>query len=131
MRLPTSGSSVPGTEPLKPASGLIIEVAGVRRYIPIAGVIEVLRESNIIRVPGAVAAVKGMVNHRGRILTVADAIRALELPGDSGGGREIVVVQHGNRRFGIAVDAVIELAADARTGLAEIDLERIATAIFA
>jgi chemotaxis signal transduction protein len=72
-----------------------------------------------------------MVNHRGRILTVANAVVALALTGDAAAGREIVVVQHRGRRFGLAVEAVVELVGEARTGLAEIELERIAAAIFA
>ena len=113
------------------ASGLVVQVAGTRWAIPLAGVIEVLREARLIRVPGGVPAVRGMVNHRGRILTVADAVRALELPGEGGQGRDVVIVQSAHRRFGVAVDAVVELDGEARTSLAEIDLERIATAIFA
>jgi chemotaxis signal transduction protein len=112
-------------------AGLVVEVGGARRYIPVESVIEVLREARIIRVPGAVPAVKGMVNHRGRILTVANAVVALSLTGDAAAGREVVVVQHGNRRFGLAVETVVELVADTRTGLAEIELEQIAAAIFA
>jgi hypothetical protein len=43
----------------------------------------------------------------------------------------VVVVQWEQRRFGVAVDAVVELNSEARTGLAEMDLGRIALAIFA
>ena len=109
----------------------MVQVAGTRWAIPVAAVLEVLRDSRIIRVPGGVPAVRGMVNHRGRIVTVADAVRALELPGDSGGAGDVVIVQWGQRRFGVAVDAVVELNSEARTGLAEMDLGRIAQAIFA
>jgi chemotaxis signal transduction protein len=112
-------------------AGLVVQVAGIRRFIPVGSVLEVLREARIIRVPGGVPAVRGMVNHRGRIITVADAVRALDLPGESGVGGEVVVVEWRLRRFGVAVDAVVELNGEARTGLAEIDLEQIATAIFA
>jgi hypothetical protein len=72
-----------------------------------------------------------MVNHRGRILTVADALRSLNLPGDPARGGDVVIVQWEGRRFGIGVDAAIELSSEARTGLADIDLKRIAAAIFA
>ena len=122
---------MPTPEPLSGTSGLVVQVAGNRWAIPLAGVIEVLREARLIRVPGGVPAVRGMVNHRGRIVTVADAVRALDLPGDPGLGGEVVIVEWQHRRFGVAVDAVVELNGEARTSLAEIDLERIATAIFA
>ena len=122
---------MPIAEPGPGSSGLVVQVAGGRWAIPLSGVIEVLREARVIRVPGGVPAVRGMVNHRGRILTVADTSRALDLAGDGGSGSEIVVVEWQHRRFGVAVDAVVELHGEARTSLAEIDLERIATAIFA
>ncbi len=117
-------------EPSQAGVGLVVQVAGLRRFIPVTSVLEVLRDASIIRVPGGVPAVRGMVNHRGRIITVADAIRALGLPGESGAGGEVVVVQWQHHRFGVAVDAVVELNSEARTGLAEIDLEQIAAAIF-
>ena len=39
--------------------GLVVRVAGSRWFIPVAGVIEVLRDALIVRVPGAVPAVRG------------------------------------------------------------------------
>jgi chemotaxis signal transduction protein len=120
----------PTAEPESGASGLVVQLAGVRRFIPVAAVLEVLRDVRIIRVPGGVPAIRGMVNHRGRIITVADGIRALGLTGDGGRGREVVVVQWQQHRFGVIVDAVVELNSEARTGLAEIDLGEIAAAIF-
>ena len=118
-------------EPGTGGVGLVVQVAGIRRFIPVGSVLEVLRDARIIRVPGGVPAVRGMVNHRGRIITVADAVRAMELGGDAGSGGDVVVVEWEHRRFGVAVDAVVELNSEARTGLAEIDLGQIAAAIFA
>ncbi len=110
--------------------GLVVRVAGARWFIPVDGVIEVLRDAVVARLPGVPPAVRGIVNHRGRVLTVADPIRALGLPGDVGGTADVVVVQAGGRRFAIAVDAVVELATETRTGLATLELEQVATAIF-
>jgi purine-binding chemotaxis protein CheW len=111
--------------------GLVVRVAGTRWFIPVAGVIAVLRDAVVARLPGTPPAVRGVVNHRGRVLTVADPIRALGLAGDAGGVAEVVVVEAGGHRFALAVDAVVELAAEPRTGLATLDLDSVATAIFA
>lgn len=116
---------------LPAVGGLVVRVAGSRWFIPVAGVIEVLRDALIVRVPGAVPAVRGLVNHRGRIITVADPVRSLDLPGESGGAVELVVVEVEGRRFALAVDGVVELSAEARTGLATLDLTQVAHAIFA
>lgn len=113
-------------------AGLVVRVGGVRWFVPVAAVIEVLRDTPVARVPAADPSVVGLVNHRGRILTVGDAARALALANDVGPRRDLVVVESGEgRRFAVAVEAVIELAPTARTGLATLDLEAIATAIFA
>jgi purine-binding chemotaxis protein CheW len=111
--------------------GLVVQVGGSRWFLPVADVVEVLRDAAVVRVPGAIPAVRGMVNHRGRIITVADPARALELPGGAGEAGEVVVVEVGGRRFALAVDGVVELSAEARTGLATLDVALVADAIFA
>ena len=111
-------------------TGLVVRVAGARWFIPVAEVVEVLREPVVARLPSAGAAVVGVVNHRGRVLTVADPVRALGLPGQGGGNRDIIVVHTDNHRFAVAVDAVIELVAEPRTGLATLDLMAVARAVF-
>ena len=124
----TSPSSGAMTE--LPGSGLVLRAGGVRWFVPAGQVIEVLRGAAVVRIPGAPPAVRGVVNHRGRIVTAADPIRALELPGEGSAATEVVVVQVPGRRFAIVVDGVVELTAEARTGLATLDLNRIAAAIF-
>ena len=111
-------------------TGLVVRVAGTRWFIPVSEVIEVLREPMVARLPAAGAAVAGVVNHRGRVLTVADPVRALELPGQAGGTRDVIVVATEGHRFAVAVDAVIELVAEPRTGLATLDLVAVARAVF-
>lgn len=111
-------------------TGLVVRVAGIRWFIPVAQVVEVLREPMVARLPAAGAAVAGVVNHRGRVLTVADPVRALELSGQGGGSRDVIVVDMAGHRFAVAVDAVIELVAEPRTGLATLDLAAVARAVF-
>jgi purine-binding chemotaxis protein CheW len=117
-------------EPRDRVTGVVVRVAGARWYLPVQGVIEVLRERPVARLPGAPATVVGVVNHRGRVLTVTDPVRALGLPGDGVGGGDLVVVEAAGRRFVVAVDAVIELLAEPRTGLAMLDLDAVALAVF-
>jgi purine-binding chemotaxis protein CheW len=119
------------TEPAQQrVTGLVVRLAGTRWFLPLGAVVEVLRGPVVARIPGAPDAVAGLVNHRGRVLTVADPVRALELPGPSGGGGDVVVVALSGRRFAVAVDAVIELVAESRTGLATLDLARVAEVVF-
>lgn len=111
-------------------TGLVVRAAALRWFVPLTGVVEVLRHPVVARVPAAPARVLGMVNHRGKVLTVIDPIRALELAGTGGSADDVLVVEAGGRRFGIGVEAVIELADESRTGLATLDLEGVAEAAF-
>lgn len=113
-------------------AALVVRLGADRWSIPVAAVIEVLRGQTLTRVPGADPVVLGLVNHRGRVLTVGDPARALGVADAGATVRDLVVVEPpGHPRFAIVVDAAIELAGDARTGLAPLDLDMIAIAIFA
>lgn len=120
------------TEPRSSDAALVVRLGADRWGIPVGAVIEVLRGQRLTRVPGADPVVLGLVNHRGRVLTVGDPARVLGVPDAGAEVRDLVVVEPpGHPRFAIVVDAAIELAGDARTGLAPLDLDAIATAIFA
>ena len=127
----TSGSTPAMPDQAVPgASSLIFRVGAGRWYLPVETVVEVLRGVTITRVPGAAEGVRGLVNHRGRVLTVAHLGRILGVLSDDGGREEVVVVEAAGHRFAVAVDAVIELAPEPRTGLATLDLDQVANAIF-
>jgi purine-binding chemotaxis protein CheW len=111
-------------------SCLIFRLGGGRWFLPVGSVVEVLRRVPLTRVPGAAPAVRGLVNHRGRVLTVAHLGQILDIPLDASGSEEVVVVEAAGHRFGLAVDGVLELSSEPRTGLALIDLEQVAEAIF-
>ncbi len=118
------------SEPVASGACLIFRVGAGRWYLPVASVVEVLRRVPVTRVPGAASAVRGLVNHRGRVLTVAHLGQILDVPLDLAGSEEVVVVEAGGHRFALAVDGVLELSGEPRTGLAMIDLDQVASAIF-
>lgn len=121
----------PGTSGGDARGGVVVvRIGGSRWAIPVMQVIEVLRDAPISRIPGAVAAVRGLVNHRGRVITVAEPATALGLVERPPDAPEVVVLQLDTRRFALAVDAVVELLPEARTSLALLDVDRIAQAIF-
>ncbi len=120
------------TEGAPSDAALVVRLGADRWSIPVGAVIEVLRGQTLTRIPGADAVVLGLVNHRGRVLTVGDPARALGVSDAGASVQDLVVVEPpGHPRFAIVVDAAIELAGDARTGLAQMDLDAIASAIFA
>jgi purine-binding chemotaxis protein CheW len=78
-------------------------------------------------VPCTAPFVLGLIYHRGRVLPVLDLARAL---GAAGGGRhaEVVAVEAGELRFGIAIESVIgvERCEVARLGEADGYVRRVA-----
>jgi purine-binding chemotaxis protein CheW len=71
---------------------------------------EVLPAMPSTRIPGAPAAVRGLVNVRGTLVTIVDAAQAIGLgsapPGSAG---LLVLVEHRSRPVGLAVDDVLDL----------------------
>lgn len=65
------------------------------------------------RLPGAPAHVQGLVNLRGTIVTVLDLAARLEPDaapiGEGHDGRSIILVEHGSRVVGAAVDEVMDV----------------------
>jgi len=73
---------------------------------------EVVRADHLVRVPGASPMVRGVINVRGTVVTVLElsvllrARRAVTVP-------SIVLLEHGSRVIGVAVDAVRDVRLDA------------------
>ena len=76
-----------------------------------AGVVqEILPATPPTRIPGAPAAVRGLVNVRGTLVTVVDAAEAIGLPsGLASGSGTVILVERRSRPVGLAVDEVLDL----------------------
>jgi purine-binding chemotaxis protein CheW len=73
-------------------------------------VLEILPATPPTRIPGAPAAVRGLVNVRGMLVTVVDAARAIGLaPGLQTAGGSLVLVEQRSRPVALAVDEVLDL----------------------
>ena len=90
--------------------------------LSVAEVREVIRARATTRVPGTPAVMRGLVNVRGMVITVIDlatCLGHLPIEADAGsvtGARaqmpgSIVLLEHGNRLVGLAVDVVREVRA--------------------
>jgi purine-binding chemotaxis protein CheW len=73
-------------------------------------VLEVLKLGELTPVPGSAPALLGLHNLRGEILASVDLCAVLGIDGGSG-PRHLVVVADGAHRAGLAVDALLGLAA--------------------
>ena len=81
-----------------------VRVADEDYALPIADVLEVAELGEVTPVPGAGAAVLGVQNLRGQVLTVVDLATVFGLAGS--GPERIVIAERGGRRAGLAVDSV-------------------------
>lgn len=85
---------------------------GTEEYgIAILKVQEIIAALPITRVPRAPSFVRGVINLRGRIITVVDLRLRLDLPAADGGERSCIIVVHvAGMELGLLVDRVSEVA---------------------
>jgi purine-binding chemotaxis protein CheW len=76
---------------------------------PAATVREVIAAVKPTRIPGAGKTVAGLVNLRGSLLTVVDVRRAVGLADPTAEPESILVVEHGERVYGLLIDEVVDL----------------------
>lgn len=102
-------------EPSTAARTLLFRV-GERVYgCEIDCVREIIPWRRATRLPGAPAHVQGLVNLRGTIVTVLGLAERLEpgapSPDEANASRSIILVEHGSRLVGAAVDEVMDVQA--------------------
>ena len=112
-------------------SSISLVVFGVGELLcalPVSAVSEIVPAQQAARIPGAPAGVEGLVNVRGRLLTVADGRRMLGQEGSAPPiEQSILMLQVNGRPLGLLVDQVHDLihvpedALEARGSLPGVD----------
>lgn len=100
---------------------VVFRVADLVFAVEAAAVKEVLPRRRATRIPGADDAVEGLINVRGRLVTLVNARRALNHPPGSCDG-PIILLDVGAQTAGLAVDDVLDLFSVAYDELAERDV---------
>ena len=96
---------------------VVFRVADLVFAVEAAAVKEILPKQKAVRIPGAHDAVEGIINVRGRMLTLASARGALNYP-PGGAGGSIILLDVGDQTAGLAVDDVLDLFSVAHDELA-------------
>ncbi len=92
------------------ASLVIFRVGDLICALPVAAVREIVPALGAARIPGAVDGVEGLVNVRGRLVTVVDGRRMLgRAAGEPGAEPSILLLQVHGRPLGLLVDQVHDL----------------------
>lgn len=93
---------------LKGVRLVIFRVADLVFAVEAAKVKEILPKQKATRIPGADGSVEGLINVRGRLLTLVDARRALDYPPRDSEGK-IMLLDIADRTAGFTVDDVLDL----------------------
>ena len=88
---------------------LIFRLGPLACAAPASLIREVIPADPPVRVPGADAAVAGLVNVRGTLLTVVDGRRAAGIPDGESTPESVLVFDRGARGAGLSVDKVEDL----------------------
>lgn len=108
-------------EPTVPQRLVLFEVGEHRFGIPIESIREIVDPRPCTPLPGSPAFVCGLINLRGRLVTVLDLGGRLGLPAASAHpGHSLVILDHGATRVGLAVEEV--------AGIVEVDPEALGVA---
>ena len=96
---------------MKSEEQLVIFQLNEQQYaLPIQETQEIIRMSNITRVPNTKHYVEGIINLRGSIVPVINLNKRLNLPvSEYGEDTRIIVVENGGQKVGMIVDIVLEV----------------------
>ncbi len=101
----------PDVEVARTESFLLLTLSDETYAFPVAHALEILQVPPIVPVPGAPPAVLGIINFRGRILSVTTIRAALGLrPGEPGPAGRVIVTKDLPLNTGILVDGVEGIA---------------------
>jgi purine-binding chemotaxis protein CheW len=108
---PLAGDDEEGQGLLSDEQQLVIfKIANAEFGVPIRQVQEVIRPGSIVRVPGALDFVEGIMDLRGKVLPVVDLRRHFGLEAaQSTAASRIIVVDIGDMTVGLIVDAIVEV----------------------
>jgi purine-binding chemotaxis protein CheW len=111
---------------------LVFRISGRAYACPVSAVREVVPLGRVARLPGAPATVLGLINVRGRIVTVVNTASVLH-PRDAARRLGMVlIVDIGPRGVGLAVESVADVRAlRPEEGYTELDVREVATRVVA
>ncbi|HEU5219269.1 MAG TPA: chemotaxis protein CheW [Gemmatimonadales bacterium] len=114
-----------------PVGRVVVCRVGTRRItVPVAAVREVVTAPGVIRIPGAAAAIRGVVNVRGGLVTVVSGAALLAEP-ESGASDYLLVLSMFDGRVAIEVDDVEDLFTTETAGrLPTLDVEGLVRPLF-
>jgi chemotaxis signal transduction protein len=106
----TAEAPTPIAAPEAESRFLLVTASGCRFALELDAVREIIPARPCTRIPGVEAYVRGLVNLRGRVLTVVDLAERLGRRSAPDASQRIVVLHHEGREVGLVVDEVVRIA---------------------
>lgn len=102
----------PTAEPVEVRDQVLLVSVGKELFgLPLPRCREILEARSYTPIPGAGPAVLGLINLRGRLITVLDLGVCLGLGAAAGlADHAVLIMDHGERRVGLAVEKVVRIA---------------------
>jgi len=98
---------------------VLFRLGSLRCAAPATIVREVIPAGQPTRIPGSGGAVIGLLNLRGMLLTVVDGRRVIGMQAGKAAPESVLVLEHGGKSIGLAVDEVLDLLEVTRDQLAD------------
>lgn len=103
-----------------PEQVCVFRLDGVAYAIPVLDVLEVVRVSHLVPVPGAPPRLVGLLNLRGRVIVCMDTRAMLDRPCEGPPGSITMVVQVGPDQVGLLAEEIDGVVSTADPGIQEL-----------
>lgn len=100
------GATGAGTQPLQL---LIFSLNSEEFAFHLTDVREIMNLPAVTPVPNTIPSIRGVVNARGKVMTIVDIARLLGFPDQADNRKQIIVADRDNELFGLLVDNVTEV----------------------
>jgi purine-binding chemotaxis protein CheW len=114
-------TTVPAARPLQKEENLqllVFTLGGEEYGFTLTDASEIILPTKITPIPNSPESIKGVLNLRGRVVTIVDLGEHFHFPvQDKQDKKHIIVVDHANETFGILVDSVTEVLRTAKEQL--------------
>ena len=92
-----------------PNNLVVFQLATAEYAIPISQVKEIIRYNGATKIPTAPEYMEGIINLRGKVISVVDLSGKFALPTEKGVAKQALIIEVAGREVGLVVDEVTEV----------------------
>lgn len=88
---------------------VVFQLASEEYAIPISQVKEIIRYNGAAKIPNTPAYMDGIINLRGKVISIIDLIEKFALAVEKGSDKQALIVEAAGQEVGLVVDSVTEV----------------------